>query len=87
MIERLIRHAVPVLLLTMHIPLEAVAQTPSPTPQPPSVAESGSSQKDNTFAPRSAEEAAVQNRITIYNATQEALDASFDKKLSICRGC
>jgi hypothetical protein len=29
----------------------------------------------------------VQGRITIFNETQAALDAAFDRKLSICRGC
>jgi hypothetical protein len=43
--------------------------------------------RGSTFAPNSAEEDAVQKRITIFNARQRLLDAWFDRKLTICRGC
>jgi hypothetical protein len=41
-----------------------------------------------TFIPDSAEEEAVQNRLTIFNQTQAVQDAWFDRRrLTICRGC
>jgi hypothetical protein len=41
----------------------------------------------STFIPNSAEEDAVQNRLTIFNETQAVQDAWFDGRLTICRGC
>lgn len=43
--------------------------------------------RGSTFAPNSAEVDAVQKRIAIFNEMQAILDARFNKKLSICRGC
>jgi hypothetical protein len=41
-----------------------------------------------TFIPNSAEEEAVQNRLTIFNQTQAVQDAWFDRRrLTICSGC
>jgi hypothetical protein len=72
-------------------PLAAMAEPPSVTPPGAGVgvAESVHVQpRGSTFAPNSAQEDAVQKRITIFNATQGALDAWFNrKKLTICRGC
>lgn len=39
------------------------------------------------FAPNSAQDDAVQGRITIFNATQAIQDAALDRKLRICRRC
>jgi hypothetical protein len=39
------------------------------------------------FTPHSAEDDAVQKRITIFNEMQGLQDASFDRKLTICRRC
>ena len=72
------------------LPLTAMAETPAapPPPQAPDPAESVRVQpRGDAFAPNSAEEDAVQKRITIFNSTQESLDESLDKKLKICRGC
>jgi hypothetical protein len=74
------------------LPLTAMAETPAAPPPPPQqapdAAESVRVQPRGTpFAPNSAEEDAVQKRITIFNSTQESLDESLDKKLKICRGC
>jgi hypothetical protein len=74
------------------LPLTAMAETPAaPPPQPqqaPDAAESVLVQpRGDAFVPNSAEEDAVQKRITIFNSTQESLDESLDKKLKICRGC
>ena len=72
------------------LPLTAVAQTPTPTPSPkPQVVDETVrvQPRGNDFMPNSAEEGAVQKRITDFNSSQEHLDASFDKKLRICRGC
>jgi hypothetical protein len=74
------------------LPLTAMAETPAaPPPQPqqaPDAAESVRVQpRGDAFVPNSAEEDAVQKRITIFNSTQESLDESLDKKLKICRGC
>lgn len=38
--------------------------------------------RGNNFAPNYAEEAAVQERLTIFNTQQDVLDAGFDWKLS-----
>jgi len=71
-------------------PLAAMAE---PASAPPPVAGSGAAEsvhvqpRGSTFAPNSAEVDAVQKRITIFNATQRLLDAWFDRKLTICRGC
>ena len=39
------------------------------------------------FAPNSAEDEAVQRRITHFNEKQRLLDASFNRRLIICRRC
>jgi hypothetical protein len=82
---------VSVLVAVTVTPLAAIAESPSVTPPGADVvvAESVHVQpRGSTFAPNSAEEDAVQKRITIFNATQGTLDAWFDKKkLTICRGC
>ena len=81
---------VTVLLAFTVTPLAAMAE---PTSVPPpgagvGVAESVHVQpRGSTFAPSSAEEDAVQKRVTIFNARQKLLDAWFDRKLTICRGC
>jgi hypothetical protein len=78
------------LLAVTVTPLAAMAE-PSSVPPPGAgvgVAESVHVQpRGSTFAPNSAEEDAVQKRITIFNATQRLLDAWFNRKLTICRGC
>jgi hypothetical protein len=69
----------------------AVVAEPLSTQPPgvaPGTAESVRVQpRGSTFAPNSAEDDAVQKRITDFNATQRLLDASFNRKLTICRGC
>jgi hypothetical protein len=78
------------LLAVTVTPLAAMAE-PSSVPPPGAgvgVAESVHVQpRGSTFAPNSAEDDAVQKRITIFNATQRLLDAWFNRKLTICRGC
>ena len=72
------------------MPLAAMAEMPSaPLPQKEQVeTESVRVQpRGNDVTPTPADEDAVQKRITIFNSTQEIQDESFDKKLSICRGC
>jgi hypothetical protein len=72
------------------LPLTAMAQTPiaTPSPKPQAVDETVRVQpRGNDFVPNSSQEDAVQKRITDFNSTQENLDASFDSKLHICRGC
>jgi hypothetical protein len=72
------------------MPLTAMAETPAvPRPQKAEgEAESVRVQPQREdFAPKSAEEAAVQKGITIFNSTQQNLDESLDKNLRICRGC
>jgi hypothetical protein len=81
---------VTVLLALTVTPLAAMAEPPSVTPPGAGVgvAESVHVQpRGSTFAPNSAEVDAVQKRITIFNAKQRLLDAWFDRKLTICRGC
>jgi hypothetical protein len=72
------------------MPLTAMAETPSTPPPQKAEGEADSvhvQPRGEDFAPSSAEEDAVQKRITTFNSTQEILDESFDKKLRICRGC
>jgi hypothetical protein len=78
------------------VSLAAMAETPSDTapPKAPGAAESAGASESvrvqpraNGFAPNSAEEAAVQENLTIFNSRQDVLDAEFDRKLRICRGC
>jgi hypothetical protein len=81
---------VTVLLAFTVTPLAAMAEPPSVPPSGAGVgvAESVRVQpRGSTFAPSSAEEDAVQKRVTIFNARQRLLDAWFDRKLTICRGC
>jgi hypothetical protein len=81
---------VTVLLAFTVTPLAAMAEPLSVTPPGADVgvAESVHVQpRGSTFAPNSAEEDAVQKRITIFNARQRLLEAWFDRKLTICRGC
>jgi hypothetical protein len=72
------------------MPLTAMAETPA-VPQPQKAEGEAESLRvqpqGEDFAPKSAEEAAVQKRITIFNSTQQNLDESLDKNLRICRGC
>ena len=71
--------------------LAAVAD-PLP-PQPPAAAAPRAAEnvhvqpRGSAFAPDSAEDEEVQKRITRFNAEQTLQDASFDKKLNICRRC
>ena len=78
-------------LCTFTIIPPAVLAEPLSTQPPaaaPGAAESVRVQpRGSAFAPNSAEDDAVQKRITIFNATQGLLDASFDRKLTICRRC
>jgi len=61
------------------------------SPQPPTApgaAESVHVQpRGSAFAPNSAEDDAVQKRITRFNAEQTLQDATFNRRLSICRRC
>jgi len=60
-------------------------QPPAPAP---GAAESVRVQpRGSAFIPNSPEDDAVQKRITIFNAEQRLLDASFDRRLTICRRC
>jgi hypothetical protein len=75
------------------ISLAAEAEPPSATapPNAPGATESAGTAEGapraSELAPNSAEEAAVQERLTIFNSKQDVLDAEFDRKLKICRGC
>jgi len=64
------------------------AEPLSTQPPAPGAAESVRVQpRGSAFTPNSAEDDAVQKRITIFNAEQRLLDASFDRRLTICRRC
>jgi hypothetical protein len=79
-----------VFYLVAILPLTAMAQTPvaTPSPKPQAVDEAVRVQpRGNDFMPNSSREDAVQKRITDFNSSQENMDASFDRKLHICRGC
>jgi hypothetical protein len=81
---------VTVLLAFTVTPLAAMAEPPSVPPPGAGVAVAENvhvQPRGSTFAPNSAEVEAVQRRITMFNATQRLLDAWFDRKLTICRGC
>ena len=81
---------VTVLFALTGTPLAAMAEPPSvPLPMGGAgVAESVHVQpRGSHFAPNSAEDDAIQKRMTIFNATQAVVDTRFDKKLTICRGC
>ena len=43
--------------------------------------------RGSAFAPKSAEDEAVQRSITLFNEKQKLLDASFNRRLTICRRC
>ena len=43
--------------------------------------------RGRAFAPKSAEDEAVQKQLTVANERQRRLDANFDRKLTICRRC
>jgi hypothetical protein len=68
----------------------AMAEPLSGQPQAgaPEAAESVHVQpRGNGFNPHSAEDDAVQKRIKIFNEMRGLQDASFDRKLTICRRC
>lgn len=76
--------------------LAAMAEPPFATapPKAPSTAESAGAVESvhvqpqpSDFAPNTAQEAAVQERLTSFNLKQDLLDTEFDRKLRICRGC
>ena len=86
---RLLRHTVLFYALVI-MPLTAMAETPSAPPPQKAEGEADGVRRQprgDAVTPNSAEEDAVHKRITIFNSTQEILDESFDRKLSICRGC
>jgi hypothetical protein len=43
--------------------------------------------RGSAFAPNSAEDKAMQERIALFNERQRLLDASFNRRLIICRRC
>lgn len=63
------------------------------SPRPPAAAAPGAAEsvhvqpRGSAFAPNSAEDDAVQKRITRFNAEQTLQDATFNRRLSICRRC
>lgn len=72
------------------MPVAAMAETPATPPSQKEQVEAESVRvqpRGNDVTPNPADEDAVQKRITTFNSTQEIQDESFDKKLSICRGC
>jgi len=65
-----------------------VMAEPLSTQPAPGAAESVRVQpRGSAFAPDSAEDKAVQERISLFNERQRLLDASFNKRLIICRRC
>jgi hypothetical protein len=43
--------------------------------------------RGRAFMPNSSEDAAVQERLSRFNATQQLLDTKLDRRLTICRRC
>jgi hypothetical protein len=71
-------------------PAGALAEQPAVAAQPTILEASESvhvQPREPGFAPNSDQDDVVQGRITIFNETQRALDATLDRKLRICRGC
>jgi len=72
------------------LPLDVVAEPVSDMSQPKSaiaVENVHVQPRGRGASPNSEDEDAVQTRITIFNEKQRLLDAEFDRKLRICRGC
>ena len=71
------------------IPLTALADpiVPPSRKEPTRVESVHVQPRGPTFMSNSLTEEALQKRISDFNRQQEELDAEFDKKLKICRGC
>jgi hypothetical protein len=54
---------------------------------PPSVDVVRVQPRGQDFIPNSAEDNAIQRRLSIFNEQQSQEDLALDKKLKICRGC
>ncbi|CCE10681.1 exported hypothetical protein [Bradyrhizobium sp. STM 3843] len=78
-----------VLLSFLSIPPAALADPAAPPPSREQSAVDGVhvQPRRDTFMPNSAAEDELQRRITDFNQKQGGVEAEFDRKLRICRGC
>jgi hypothetical protein len=78
------------LLLALHAPTAAETGSDQPSAKTPSVVTVEDVRvrpRGRHFIPNSAEDEAIQRRLTIFNEQQSLDNAALDKKLRICRGC
>jgi hypothetical protein len=72
------------------LPIAALADSDQPSPKQlssPSVETVRVQPRSQEFMPNSAEDNAIQQRLSIFNEQQGLEDLALDKKLKICRGC
>jgi hypothetical protein len=94
LVRRLLQHAM-FLCVCSIIPLSAMAQrvvTPSAGTEAVHVQPGATSvvrvqPRGSDFMPNSSDEKTVQGHLENFNEDQKLMDALFDKRLIICRGC
>ncbi|MGY8680659.1 hypothetical protein Q2941_23095 [Bradyrhizobium sp. UFLA05-153] len=72
------------------LPIAAMADSDQRSPKKlssPSVDTVRVQPRGQEFMPNSAEDNAIQRRLSIFNEQQGQEDLALDKKLKICRGC
>jgi hypothetical protein len=92
MLQGTVMNSLRTLVLCTFASISAAATAEPLSGQPPAAAAEAAESvhvqpRGNGFNPRSVEDDAVQKRITIFNEMQGLQDASFDRKLTICRRC
>ena len=92
MLQGKIMHPVRATIFYTFAIISSTAMAEPLSSQPPTAASEPSESvhvqpRGSGFAPHSAEDDAVQKRITIFNEMQGVQDSSFDEKLTICRRC
>ena len=76
-------------VISTNVMADPLPSTPGgTTSQHPATSDSAHVQPRGTgYAPNSATEIAVQERLTTFIEQQDQMTADFDKRLKICRGC
>jgi hypothetical protein len=75
------------LALTTAIAAESGSNPPPAKPPPAAVEDARVQPRGKEFMPNSADDQAIQRRLTIFNEQQGLENTALDKKLKICRGC
>jgi hypothetical protein len=93
MLQGTIMHLLRAIIVSFFAAISPTVMADPLSTQPPAAAASGAAEsvhvqpRGSAFAPNSAEDKAVQESIALFNEGQRLLDASFNRRLIICRRC